>query len=597
MAQALADVTGIETIKTLVACLGVPDFTVGELAQQTGVSRRTVDTVVRRYQYAFDRLATGKQDRPGRPPVRWRLRSDHLDEVLAAVDSHQSALDAGWQSEVADAPGHDTAEASLIMAAAALARGSDDTEQAKQLVAVARNSLAAAGFNSDGSPWTGQPDQGLAGRARFIAAIADVADACLSGDQQRIDQSQARAVPHLEEAKLYMSAAEWVPLAQKVLRAPGTVLSAPVLIEKSSVSYFRKLFPTLRAPLRKKDTPAGFVFMTDSRGEQPVSSTPVMALFEFKNSAKAKKKWADLGTLPDCVVVSKKTEVLETAAEYGAHFILHRENQATKIEIANAVNWRAASGDELPGAVTAVASPQAPRTAGEPPTAGYTPDAETVLDDQTQISGEELARRRDNPAVADLVRRARNGDQQAWDALVTHARNGDEQAWDALVGRYAPLVWSLCHRHRLGPADADTVSHNVWQRLLDQFGHLRDSTAIADWLATTTARECARVRRAGNIPDQDGGTAEVELLAAERRDALREAFNHLPPQGQRLMALLIQDSSGVLRRDQRPAGHPGRQHRAPACPLPGEAAPPRSADHGQVGRADRRARHQSGRLG
>ena len=94
MAGALADVTGVETIKTLVACLGVPDFTVDELARQAGVSRRTVDTVVRRYQHAFDRLPGGKQHGPGRPPVRWRLGTDHLDEVLEAVGSHQSALGA-----------------------------------------------------------------------------------------------------------------------------------------------------------------------------------------------------------------------------------------------------------------------------------------------------------------------------------------------------------------------------------------------------------------------------------------------------------------------------------------------------------------------
>jgi hypothetical protein len=222
MAGALAGITGVETIKTLVACLGVPDFTIDELAQQAGVSRRTVDTVVRRYQQAFDRLPGGKQDGPGRPPVRWRLRTDHLDEVLEAVDSHQSALGAGWRSEVADAPGRDTVESSLIMAAAAVTRRSDDPEQAKQLVAAARNSLAAAGFDSDGSPWTGQPDHELAGRARFIAAVADVVDSCLTGDQQRIDLAQARAMPHLEDAKRYMPATEWLPLAQRVLLAPGT---------------------------------------------------------------------------------------------------------------------------------------------------------------------------------------------------------------------------------------------------------------------------------------------------------------------------------------------------------------------------------------
>jgi hypothetical protein len=38
--------------------------------------------------------------------------------------------------------------------------------------------------------------------------------------------------------------------------------------------------------------------------------------------------------------------------------------------------------------------------------------------------------------------------------LVMRARNNDKQAWDALVERYAPLIWSICRRYRLGGADA-----------------------------------------------------------------------------------------------------------------------------------------------
>ena len=33
--------------------------------------------------------------------------------------------------------------------------------------------------------------------------------------------------------------------------------------------------------------------------------------------------------------------------------------------------------------------------------------------------------------------------------LVTRAERGDKQAWDALVERSAPLIWSICRRHRL----------------------------------------------------------------------------------------------------------------------------------------------------
>jgi RNA polymerase sigma factor (sigma-70 family) len=138
--------------------------------------------------------------------------------------------------------------------------------------------------------------------------------------------------------------------------------------------------------------------------------------------------------------------------------------------------------------------------------------------------------------------------------LVTRARNGDKQAWDSLVERYAPLIWSICRRHRLADADARDVCQSVWLRLVDQLSKIRDPAALPGWLATTTRRECGRIlcatRRphaAGhvldseNTPDDQGVTAEQELLAAEARAALRQAFSHLPPCCQQLIAALIQD--------------------------------------------------------
>jgi RNA polymerase sigma factor (sigma-70 family) len=138
-------------------------------------------------------------------------------------------------------------------------------------------------------------------------------------------------------------------------------------------------------------------------------------------------------------------------------------------------------------------------------------------------------------------------------ALVTRARNGDKQAWDELVDRYAPLIWSICHRYRLRRADADDVGQSVWLRLVDQPGSLRDPAALPGWLATTTQRECGRVLRASrkqevpgqwldaaDTPDTVTGITESELLRAERHAALRDAFTQLPPKSQQLIALLIQ---------------------------------------------------------
>src|SRR5262245_17042539 len=138
--------------------------------------------------------------------------------------------------------------------------------------------------------------------------------------------------------------------------------------------------------------------------------------------------------------------------------------------------------------------------------------------------------------------------------LVTRARNGEQQAWDALVERYAPLVWSICRRHRLGGAEANDVGQTVWLRLVDELATVRDQAALPGWLVTATLRECGRVLRAagelqaadymldaGDVPGGQTGIVEHELRMAERNAALREAFRHLPPGCRRLIGMLIED--------------------------------------------------------
>jgi RNA polymerase sigma factor (sigma-70 family) len=138
--------------------------------------------------------------------------------------------------------------------------------------------------------------------------------------------------------------------------------------------------------------------------------------------------------------------------------------------------------------------------------------------------------------------------------LVASARDGDVRAWDALVERYAPLIWSICRKYRLGHADADDVGQSVWLHLVDQLDNIREPAALAGWLATTTRRECGRLVRAAhgphavvyaldaeNMADERADAAEQEVLAAERHAALREAVTQLPPDCQRLVAMLTAD--------------------------------------------------------
>ena len=98
------------------------------------------------------------------------------------------------------------------------------------------------------------------------------------------------------------------------------------------------------------------------------------------------------------------------------------------------------------------------------------------------------------------------------------------------------------------------MGQSVWLRLVDQLDRVRDPAALPGWLSTTARRECLRVLSAAqgphaaiyaldveSLPDQRAGTADQELLAAERHAALRAAFAQLPPNGQQLTALLTAD--------------------------------------------------------
>lgn len=135
--------------------------------------------------------------------------------------------------------------------------------------------------------------------------------------------------------------------------------------------------------------------------------------------------------------------------------------------------------------------------------------------------------------------------------LVAGAKNGNKQAWDALVERYVPLIWGICRRYGMtGPAE--DIAQHVWLHLVESLDNLRDPAALPGWIATTTRRECCRIRRvqgpvAGdiqlleNLPDEHGTEVEHELLIAERQATLREAFARLPLSSQRLLALLTAD--------------------------------------------------------
>lgn len=139
--------------------------------------------------------------------------------------------------------------------------------------------------------------------------------------------------------------------------------------------------------------------------------------------------------------------------------------------------------------------------------------------------------------------------------LVSAAAEGDQSAWNEIVDRYTPLVVSVIYKHRLRPADAADVNQTLWLRLVEQIGRLREPEALPGWIMTTTRNECLRVLRVQQRThlydplsesdalesEQADADVEADLLAVERRQALRDGFAELTDQCKRLLTKLMTD--------------------------------------------------------
>jgi RNA polymerase sigma factor (sigma-70 family) len=122
-----------------------------------------------------------------------------------------------------------------------------------------------------------------------------------------------------------------------------------------------------------------------------------------------------------------------------------------------------------------------------------------------------------------------------------------------LVRRYAHLVIVVIRQFRLSVADAEDVSQTVWLRLVEHLTKIREPTALAAWLVSTTKHECLRLLRAAGrtvpvdplngwqLERSDAIDPDGQLIAAERRQALRDGLEELAPEHRELLRLLATD--------------------------------------------------------
>jgi RNA polymerase sigma factor (sigma-70 family) len=115
--------------------------------------------------------------------------------------------------------------------------------------------------------------------------------------------------------------------------------------------------------------------------------------------------------------------------------------------------------------------------------------------------------------------------------LVRRCLGGESAAWDELVLRYSRYVYAIATQgYRLHGPDAEDAFQEVFLRIYDRLGSLRDPEALRPWIAQLTRRVCLdRLAAAGREEPAGVEPAEIEhtLEQLDEAFAVREALGEL----------------------------------------------------------------------
>jgi RNA polymerase sigma-70 factor (ECF subfamily) len=116
--------------------------------------------------------------------------------------------------------------------------------------------------------------------------------------------------------------------------------------------------------------------------------------------------------------------------------------------------------------------------------------------------------------------------------LVARCRAGDQDAWRELVERFSRYVYAIAVQvYRLSEPDAEDVFQEVFARVYERLGQLRDDGAVRPWIAQLTRRCCVdRLRQGARvelIEELEAGEAEDSLDRLEEAWGVRDALGQL----------------------------------------------------------------------
>ncbi|HZO61822.1 MAG TPA: sigma-70 family RNA polymerase sigma factor [Gaiellaceae bacterium] len=123
--------------------------------------------------------------------------------------------------------------------------------------------------------------------------------------------------------------------------------------------------------------------------------------------------------------------------------------------------------------------------------------------------------------------------------LVGRCLDGDDAAWSELVERYSRYVYAICSQgYRLQGHDAEDAFQEVFLRIYDRLGTLRDPGALRPWIAQLTRRVCLdRLASARREEPSDLEPAGIATIVEELDDALavRQALGELSVECQEVL--------------------------------------------------------------
>jgi RNA polymerase sigma factor (sigma-70 family) len=123
--------------------------------------------------------------------------------------------------------------------------------------------------------------------------------------------------------------------------------------------------------------------------------------------------------------------------------------------------------------------------------------------------------------------------------LVARCLGGDAAAWDELVLTYSRYVYAIASQgYRLQGADAEDVFQEVFLRIYNRLGSLRNPDALRPWIAQLTRRVCLdRITASGREEPAEVDPAGIEQTMEELDEAfaVREALGGLSEECQEVL--------------------------------------------------------------